>query len=101
MANRQFTCRYAWNPKLEQSSEKVLDAIAQIMARLAVLEESARDRDEAVLAALRSNPQARPGMREPLRMNAGGGNPISWPRLFLLIGVILIIVLAIYYVFRR
>jgi hypothetical protein len=97
----QFLSQYEVFQKLEQSSEKVLDAIAQIMARLAVLEESARDREEAMLAALRSGQQARPGMREPVRADAGGANPISWTRLFLLIGVMLAVVLGLYYAFWR
>jgi hypothetical protein len=97
----QFLSQYEVFQKLEQSSEKVLDAVAQIMARLAVLEESSRDREEAMLAALRSGPQARPGMREPVRVDAGGANPISWTRLFLLIGVLLAVVLGLYYAFWR
>ena len=85
--------------KLEQSSAQVLDAVAQILARLTTLEEAAQQREEAMLAALRGNPQPRPGTLPAGDRYAGGGNPISWPRLFVLIGVILAIFLAIYYAF--
>ena len=85
--------------RLEQSSAQVLDAVAQILARLTTLEEAAQQREEAMLAALRGNPQPRPGTLPAGDRYAGAGNPISWPRLFVLIGVILSIFLAIYYAF--
>ena len=98
----QFLAQYEVFQRLEQSSAQVLDAVAQILARLASLEEAARQREEAMLAALRGTPQAMPGPRGTVSAGdryAGTGNPISWPRLFLLIGVILAIFLAIYYAF--
>jgi hypothetical protein len=97
----QFLAQYEVFQKLEQSSAQVLDAIAQILARLTTLEEAAQQREEAMLAALRGNPQPRPGTLPASDRYAGAGNPISWPRLFVLIGVILVIVAAIYYAISR
>ena len=97
----QFLSQYEVFQKLEQSSAQVLDAIAQVLARLTTLEESAQQREEAMLAALRGNPQPRPGTVPAGEPYAGAGNPISWPRLFVLIGVIVIIVAAMYYAVSR
>jgi hypothetical protein len=100
----QFLAQYEVFQKLEQSSAQVLEGIAQIMARLTTLEESAQQREEAMLAALRGNPQARPGARESFTASdqvAGASNPISWPRLFLLIVLILAVLAGIYYAFSR
>ena len=95
----QFLAQYEVFQRLEQSSAQVLDAIAQILARLTTLEEAAQQREEAMLAALRGNPQPRTGTITAGDRYAGDGNPISWPRLFVLIGVILAVFLAIYYAF--
>ena len=95
----QFLAQYEVFQRLEQSSAQVLDAVAQILARLATLEEAAQQREQAMLAALRGNPQPRTGTINAGDRVAGDGNPISWPRLFVLIGVIVAVFLAIYYAF--
>jgi hypothetical protein len=97
----QFLAQYEVFQKLEQSSTQVLDAIAQILARLTTLEESAQQREEAMLAALRGTPQARPASLPAGDQYAGRDNPISWPRLFLLIVLILAVVAGIYYALTR
>jgi len=97
----QFLAQYEVFQKLEQSSTRVLDAIAEILARLTTLEEAAQQREEAMLAARRGNPQPRPGALPADDRYASGGNPISWPRLFVLIGVIVVIVAGVYYALTR
>jgi arginine repressor len=87
----QFLAQYEVFQKLEQSSAQVLDAAAQILARMVVLEEAARERHEAILAAI-----TRPGVAaSPPRELAGPTPPISWPRAFLLIGLLLAFIVVL------
>lgn len=91
----QFLAQHEVFQKLEQSSAQVLDATAQILARMVVLEESARERHDAMLAALRRL-EATPHASTPTSMPAANpAPPISWPRALLLISLLLAFILVI------
>lgn len=91
----QFLAQYEVFQKLEQSSRQVLDAAAQILARMVVLEDAARERHEAILAVL-SRLEGNPRVVTPTSLSGTNPTPpISWPRAFLLIGLVLAFILAI------